>query len=537
MHPSDQTPPSRPDADRHRDAGSPGSHTTGAAIGHTLPSPFEEDAPTPDPGTPASRLVALVAATLLAVAAIVWQHLPEDTRLRSLGLTPPPPSQTGPVIPLLEPTSIYGRMAVKLGPIFASDPTAPAQFTEMMDSAAFTVEDRVAGAVVLGELKTPRDAADALRDLRAEVETAGASPPDDDPQGLPGAISTRDEILRDLDDFRTVYVAGSDALDPQAASRLRTRYAFFAEVALTHDAPEGTPERREPRSGGAVILVGMLAFAALAFFAFVAGCVLLVLGLLRYVPKREVPSFVPPAPGGSVMLETYALFVGGFVLVSTVGTVLSVKKPELAVIALPLQFALMGVVAWPLLRGMKPAAWRRAMGLTAGAPGPVGVLKEIGFGFLAYLAAIPVFVAGIIVTLVLLFASELLRGPGDGPVEPPSNPIVDMVASGDWLVIALLAVMATIWAPITEELVFRGALYRHVRARLHWTLAALLTTCLFAFMHGYPFIMMTPLLALGVMFAIMREIRGSVIAAITAHFIHNATLITVMVVVIRPMLS
>jgi|GEM_PF-274845 len=549
--------PDRPQSDRPN-AGTPQGATAGggkAVIDHPLPSPFEEDAPTPDPGSSTSRILALFGAVLLALTAIVWQHLPEDTRIRSLGLTPPPAQQTGPVVPLLEPTSLYGRMAVKMGPLFAADPNAPDQFIQMMEQTALTFEDRIAGAVVLGELETPEAASERLRELLDEAQNVGTTPPEpetteadtaesDAPESdmpaaptLPGAISSREDIVRDLTDLRTIYVAGADALDPQAASRLRTRYTFFAEVALTHAAGEDTPEYEGPRSGGALIMLGLLASATIAFLAFVIGCVLLVLGLLRYRPGREAPRFAPPPIGGSVMLETYALFVGGFILVSALGTWLAVKKPELAIVGLPLQFALMAVVLWPLLRGMSFARWREAIGLNPDTPGPVGVLKEIGFGVLAYLASIPVFVAGVLVTLILVFASGLFRGPTDGPVQPPSNPIVDMIVSGDWLVIAMLAVMATVWAPITEELVFRGALYRHLRSRWHWTLAAIVSACLFAFMHGYEFIMMTPLLALGVMFAVMREVRGSVIAAITAHFIHNASLITLMVVVIRPMLS
>ena len=71
-----------------------------------------------------------------------------------------------------------------------------------------------------------------------------------------------------------------------------------------------------------------------------------------------------------------------------------------------------------------------------------------------------------------------------------------------------------------------------MRGRLHWALAAFFTAVLFAYMHSYGPLMVAPLIALGFMFAFMRQWRGSLIAPITAHFIHNASLVGFMIVFI-----
>jgi membrane protease YdiL (CAAX protease family) len=113
------------------------------------------------------------------------------------------------------------------------------------------------------------------------------------------------------------------------------------------------------------------------------------------------------------------------------------------------------------------------------------------------------------------------------------NPIFEMVAGGDIFIIMLLFVLATTWAPIVEESIFRGALYRHLRGRLHWVAAGLLSGVLFAFMHDYGPLMVAPLIALGFMFAFMREWRGSIIAPMTAHFIHNFTLMAFMITFVQ----
>ncbi|MFT5422756.1 MAG: membrane protease YdiL (CAAX protease family) [Phycisphaerales bacterium] len=522
---------------------------THRALGTRLPGPFDDEMPPQDPGTPNSRLFALLLAVVLATTVMIWQHLPQDTQFKALGLTPPPVQESPLVVAPLEPTSMYGRLIVKLKDTLVSDPSAMAEMRTELDKNASTIEDRVAIAIILGELEGPDAAIEQLQGLKVEVQLGIAflpEPPADEPTdetvdetndatanetGDQPGLSDNAELLRDIDDLNTVYLNGSETLDEPAATRLRERYGYIGRVALTHDLTDADPEFAKLRGGGLAVLLGLIAFGALLVFGFLAGSVLLILGLIRYLPHWHRARFEPPAPGGSVMLETYALFVGSFFAVAITGTVVTALKPELAIWTLPLQFSIMALVLWPLLRGMPVKAWREAVGLVA----PRGLLREIGFGFLAYLAAVPLFIAGTIITLILVLLQQLLSSGGDP--EPPANDIIDLIGGADWVTIALFALLATVWAPITEELIFRGALYRHLRAHLHWVLAALFSSMLFAGMHNYPVVMLTPLIVLGFMFAMMREIRGSIIASITAHFIHNATLVLVMVFVLRPLIA
>jgi membrane protease YdiL (CAAX protease family) len=62
-------------------------------------------------------------------------------------------------------------------------------------------------------------------------------------------------------------------------------------------------------------------------------------------------------------------------------------------------------------------------------------------------------------------------------------------------------------------------------------LAAIITAAAFGVMHGYHFIMLTPVISLGVMFALMREWRGSLIGPIFAHMLHNGTLVALLIVI------
>src|SRR5262249_55047663 len=105
--------------------------------------------------------------------------------------------------------------------------------------------------------------------------------------------------------------------------------------------------------------------------------------------------------------------------------------------------------------------------------------------------------------------------------------IAELLGKGSTYALIMLYVLASVWAPIVEEAVFRGSLYRHLRSRMGVIAAALLSAVTFGFMHGYSAILLGPVICLGFVFALMREWRGSLIASMTAHCMHNATLLAI----------
>ena len=203
----------------------------------------------------------------------------------------------------------------------------------------------------------------------------------------------------------------------------------------------------------------------------------------------------------------------------------------LIVVSLGLQVLLAASILWPRIRGVSGAEWRRAMGWSRGQ----GFAREVGCGVLGYLAGLPLFLAGVVATLVLVAMWEGARFLVTGerqPAAPPNNPVMDLVFSGNILLIVLLVFMATVWAPIVVDSVFGGAMYRHRRGRTGIVAAGLLTAVVFAFMHGYGPLFTPPLMALGFVFAVLREWRGSIIAPMTAHFLHNATVLAIVITLV-----
>jgi membrane protease YdiL (CAAX protease family) len=202
---------------------------------------------------------------------------------------------------------------------------------------------------------------------------------------------------------------------------------------------------------------------------------------------------------------------------------------------------LLATLAWPLVRGKltftqlrERIGWTSLNGQGVGRRGFSGCVREAAYGLFAYFAFLPVLAVVLVITLLLNAIANAPRA-GAGAVEEPvlpSNPVVDLVLAATPLQLALFFVLATCWAPIVEEAIFRGCLYRHMRGRLHAALCAAATALLFGVMHGYHWLMLGPVISLGVVFALMREWRGSIIGPMFAHFLHNATLTSLLIIML-----
>jgi membrane protease YdiL (CAAX protease family) len=248
---------------------------------------------------------------------------------------------------------------------------------------------------------------------------------------------------------------------------------------------------------------------------------------------RLRPRFVPPLPGGSVAIETVAVFVGGFLLLKVGAGVLAgfVGDGVATWAAMLAQWLLLLTLLWPVVRGVRASQALSLWGIHRGR----GVIREIGAGFVGYLACLPLLLMGVVTTLVLMFFYQMWRQQMGMPqAPPPQNPIFEIVGRpGGWMMVVLLFLLASLWAPVVEEAVFRGALYRHLRSRWHWLLSGFVTALAFGVMHGYQLLMLGPVIALGFGFALLREWRGSLIASMTAHAIHNSVVLVIVIVVLR----
>ena len=83
-----------------------------------------------------------------------------------------------------------------------------------------------------------------------------------------------------------------------------------------------------------------------------------------------------------------------------------------------------------------------------------------------------------------------------------------------------MTLLAIVGAPIVEELVFRGSLYRFLKFRMSKTSAVLISAGVFASIHsnltGF-----FPLLILGIFLCLSYEISGNLKVPILMHAIFN----------------
>lgn len=385
-----------------------------------------------------------------------------------------------------------------------------------IDTTAQSPSEKVRAAVVAAELVGTEGLGERLNNAADAVYQATLGE-----RGLSVEASTM--LLDDLETIEAIY--DDRAIEDDARDGLVARHGWFGELALAR----GDADARAALTGGGGLLLALLAtVGGVLVLAFTGGIVMLVLAVVFGATGKLRASFVPPLPGGSVYLETFGVFVGGFLLIQVVGAMLSLALPEdtAVLVSMGLQWTLVLTVAWPLLRGVPKETWREQIGLTA----PRGVWREIGAGVMGYLAGIPMYIGAAAASMLLLILREFVlavfqRGEPAPIIGPsgPVNPVFELVASQGLAGVIVLGSLVVLWAPLVEELIMRGALYRHLRSRLHWVVSAIVSAMLFGMLHQYDVLMLLPVISLGLVFAAVREWRGSVIGCITGHMLHNAT--------------
>lgn len=303
-------------------------------------------------------------------------------------------------------------------------------------------------------------------------------------------------------DFFNLYANGR----PLPAD-VRERYGFFARLAEVQGKPDTDPIRaavlREANKtlyfmlGFGTLLVGALGLGACLL---VTAIILLALGILRF-------KMTSPNGPANVYVEAFALYLGGFVVLSLLVQIV-MPDANLLLRAMPLVICVIAAMVWPLLRGVSWGVLCDDWGINAG----THVLLEVACGIGGYLAGLPILAGGIAVTYLLMQLTSA----------QPSHPIVEMIGQNP-LPLFLLAV---VFAPITEEILFRGALLAHLRGGLGAVVSAIIAGLIFAAVHPQGWAAIPALGSIGFVFAMIRQWRGSLVGPIAAHALNNGTVLT-----------
>lgn len=146
-----------------------------------------------------------------------------------------------------------------------------------------------------------------------------------------------------------------------------------------------------------------------------------------------------------------------------------------------------------------------------------GLLTLVGWGLLAWCAAIP------LVLLAFVISTKIFENPGS------SNPIIAIIMEAahryDFAAVILFYLTLGVLAPFFEESLFRGFFYNFLRSRYGVVFSNLLSAAVFACAHLDPGAVL-PLFCLGSIFAYLFEVTDSTVPSIVAHGLWNSSTFT-----------
>lgn len=393
---------------------------------------------------------------------------------------------------------------------------------------------RVRAAILAGEFGDADDALETLEETRALMQQeadAGTYQPNERDEKL---MEVAESLFQDRrnEDFE----AGS--LSEEDRRFLTEELGWFGELALhPEDRKSGAPrdaiEQEAMRMFG-----GLLAIMGFGAMLIISGLVAAVVFMVLYFSNLLKSRVTPPSINGGIYAETFALWLFGFSMIGFAFMFVRIPEDWALLVQLIVFFGSLSVLIWPVLRGVPFAQVRRDVGLTFPSA------WEVFFGFTNYLAALPLLLIGLLFLLLLggiiasvapettEVASQLSNPQG------PTHPIAFEIADASPIVLFQLIVLACVAAPIVEETMFRGVLYRHLRdSTAFMRIAAsvlfstLLNAFIFAIIHPQGLLGVPVLMALAIGFSLSREWRGSLVASMVSHGVSNGITMGVMLFV------
>ena len=176
---------------------------------------------------------------------------------------------------------------------------------------------------------------------------------------------------------------------------------------------------------------------------------------------------------------------------------------------------LLGVfVGWLLLRPSRFVAELNASTSNESAPPPRLAWSQVPLaGFVTFTIILCV------VTFVSLLWQWVLGQLGHPATSQDAAKLFEQADSVPYILLLLL--LAVVVAPLMEELIFRGGIFRYLRGRLPRAVAFLLPSVLFAALHDNLVVVALPLLILGVIQCFAYERTGRIAVPIIAHGLFN----------------
>ncbi len=387
------------------------------------------------------------------------------------------------------------------------------QGTMLASDGGQLLEQRFCKAILINEVKGVEAAREYMADLESLVEEIEFEL-DEDQQQL---FNLLDSLFADYADFAW----DAPSLDENERVYLKDKLGWSGELALLPESGPDQPAREllldQAKLTSIKILVAAVSVILMGGFGVLSGMFLLVLLLAKKLNLH----FVSQKKHGGVYLETFALFLLSFLALQFIAGIFGLPAALVPFAML----SLVAVIVWPVIRGVSVSDMLDDVGLRVKNP-----FKEIFAGLVGYLAATPFLAMAIIfVGIVMLISTQMEGGNELSPPTGPSHPIQEEIAESN-SVMPILGILFTacVVAPILEEIMFRGLLYRYLREFSHrWAFwgsvafSCIVNALLFAMIHPQGLLGIPMLATLAVSFSLAREWRDSLIAPMVMHAINN----------------
>ena len=408
-----------------------------------------------------------------------------------------------------------------------SDPLKTSIPDELNDG---TYEQRLCFVLLVNENDGPENAAEKLVELDEAAEEAGFEMSENQTR-----LRT---IVKTLLDSQQQGDPDADSLSTEDRDFLRTKLGWIGELAL---APEGTrnKETRKELLADASWSMGMMMVATLmGLLMLMAGAAAAIAFATLFATNKLQPKFTTSGKSLNIYVETFALwmvfFFGGpqFTAWAVQASGVELSPVIDMTISAGFFFGSLIVLIYPIIRGISFKQLCSDIGWKA-----KGGIIDILVSPINYIAGTPLMFCGMLCVLILTaIASLFVAEKPFGTSVAAGHPIQDIIANGQWLSIAYVILMACVAAPIVEETMFRGVLYRHLRelsgSWARWgsvIFSAVFNGVIFAAIHPQGFVAIPLLTALAINFSLAREWRDSLIAPIIMHAINNGAVTTFMV--------
>ena len=305
-------------------------------------------------------------------------------------------------------------------------------------------------------------------------------------------------------------------------------FGTFAQVKISADEHALSELQKSD-----LLFMLVLGVAAIWFMGFGASGIAALITLIVMGLTRKIGSAIASRANTSLILgETFVAWFVLFLGLQFAAMVVPVdpESPWRLVLSGALMFAALGALAWARWRGLSMGAIMDLTGLRWNQ----GVFQLLWKAAISYVTALPLMGLGLLIGLGMGWFFDV---PNLGN---PSHPIQELIQNATSMELFLLFALACVAAPITEEIIFRGVLYGHLRqGTSKWGVAAsmifsmVISGAIFAGIHPQGAFVAPALAGLACGFCITREWSGSVFPGMIAHGIQNASVLALNVILFQ----